>query len=251
MLAVSAADLRSSGIRDIISAGRGSRGAPSSCVLAVSTADLRGSGIRGIISAGRGSRGAPPSCALAVSAADLRGGGIRDIISAPPSGGIVSNSGGSSPQQHLAVAIAYGDEMLHLLGHSTYLFLFNRPLLSIFRHLYGFASKMGSTRGKLWDSCVCECWWARNLVCLSRSDLRRSRSSLVLCSDASEDGFGVMKATIPVDDVYLVGRWRERWRHDGDLSDIGPRALVLRLDPIPHGTHSIPEVNSNFVKLGT
>lgn len=43
-----------------------------------------------------------------------------------------------------------GDDVLHVLGHGTYLFLFRQGLLSIFRNLYDFASTLKNKRARLW-----------------------------------------------------------------------------------------------------
>lgn len=74
-----------------------------------------------------------------------------------------------------------GEDVLHLVGHATYLFLFNRPLLSIFRHLYDFAASLGSQRAKLWSGAAEEAR-VRNLVGLTRCSLRRVWQPRVFCS---------------------------------------------------------------------
>ena len=145
-----------------------------------------------------------------------------------------------------------GDEVLKLIGHATYLFLFNRGLLSTLRHLYDFAAKAKERRVKLWASAARECVWVRDLVVLAAGNLRRTWSSSVYCSDASEDGFGVVAASWEPERIRRLGRWRERWRYkDEAASAAGPRALALALDEkeidVSDNT-SFPEVSGRQIR---
>ena len=121
-----------------------------------------------------------------------------------------------------------GDEVLHVIGHATYLFLFNRGLMCIMRHLYDVAAHSRKGRVRLWESAAKEAVWVRGLVSLARSDLRRSWATEAVCSDASEDGFGVVSAHMDEHTVAWWGRWHERWRFRHDLDHtIRPRELAL------------------------
>lgn len=66
-----------------------------------------------------------------------------------------------------------GIDVLLLLGHATYLFLCRRGRLSIFRHLYDFAARLGSSRTRLWPEAAREARWVAALAPLASSDLRR------------------------------------------------------------------------------
>lgn len=144
-----------------------------------------------------------------------------------------------------------GDEILHLLGHATYLFLFNGGLLSIFRHLYDFAAALGPQRARLWESAAQEARWVRDLVALARCSLRHPWSPSVFCSDASEDGFGVMRRSVDVHLVREAGRHRERWRFGDDgVLDRNPRDLALSEERVSEGEvgrPSFPEIGRNLL----
>lgn len=103
-----------------------------------------------------------------------------------------------------------GEGVERLVGRATYLCMFDRGLLSVFRHLYTFAAEMKRKRGASWASARREAGWLRELLPLARASMRRAPG--VFASDASEDGYGVMSAPLGECFVREQCHWRERWR---------------------------------------
>lgn len=145
--------------------------------------------------------------------------------------------------------IVSGDDVLHLLGDATNLFLFRRGLLGITRNLYDFSARRGSSRARLWPGAAREARWVAALVPLAGSDLRRPWGPRVLCSDASEYGYGVVEACRSAADVERHGLFREQWRYrDSEDELLGPRELALREESDrPPEARFFPEVEREFV----
>ena len=84
-------------------------------------------------------------------------------------------------------------EVERLVGKLTHLFLIQRLALSIFAAVYAFAQKCGHRRARLRPSVLRELRTAIALVPLVRSDLSRPVADLLLQTDASNNGTGVVK----------------------------------------------------------
>ena len=83
-------------------------------------------------------------------------------------------------------------EVERLVGKLTHLFLIQRFALSTFAAVYAFAQKCGHRRARLWPSVLRELRTAVALVPLVRSDLTRPVAELLLQTDASNNGTGVV-----------------------------------------------------------
>ena len=83
-------------------------------------------------------------------------------------------------------------EVERLVGKLTHLFLIQRLALSIFAAVYAFAQKCGHRRARLWPGVLRELRTAIALVPLVRSDLSRPVADLLLQTDASNNGTGVV-----------------------------------------------------------
>ena len=85
-----------------------------------------------------------------------------------------------------------------VVGHLTWAFLVRRPLLSILWQSYRFMRALGRRVGRLWPEVRAELATAKDLLVLAKSSLRRGWAigaggrPLVLASDASEEGGGVV-----------------------------------------------------------
>ena len=99
-----------------------------------------------------------------------------------------------------------------VIGHLTYAFLVNRPLLSIFHHCYRFVRRHYLEKAKLWPSVIEELKAARGALIFCRSDWWRQWNDLISASDASLEGYGVCTCKAPKAAVSAVGRLSERER---------------------------------------
>jgi len=86
-------------------------------------------------------------------------------------------------------------EVEKLTGQFTHAFLLHRPALSIFSAVYAFGRKLGHRRARLWPSVLREFRSALALLPLVRSDLSRPTSPVLIQTDASDHGGGVVYTT--------------------------------------------------------
>ena len=83
-------------------------------------------------------------------------------------------------------------EIERLVGKLTHLFLLHRFALSTFAAVYAFAQKCGHRRARLWPSVLRELRTAVALVPLVRADLSRPVAEVLVQTDASSNGTGVV-----------------------------------------------------------
>ena len=83
-------------------------------------------------------------------------------------------------------------EVERLVGKLTHIFLIHRLALAVFAAVYAFGQKVGHRRARLWPSVLRELRTAIALVPLVRSDLTRPVADIVLQTDASDKGTGVV-----------------------------------------------------------
>ena len=83
-------------------------------------------------------------------------------------------------------------EIERLVGKLTHLFLLHRLALSAFAAVYAFAQKCGDRRARVWPSVLRELRTAIALVPLVRSDLSRPVAEVLVQTDASNSGTGVV-----------------------------------------------------------
>ena len=93
-------------------------------------------------------------------------------------------------------------EVEKVVGKLTHIFLLHRFALSVFAAVYAFAKKCGHRRARLWPSVLRELRTAIALVPLVRSDLSRPVADVLVQTDASGNGSGVVYTrNVPHDDL--------------------------------------------------
>jgi hypothetical protein len=117
-----------------------------------------------------------------------------------------------SIEKLLRVGKCSGLLMKVLLGHVTWSALLEREALRLLRASYAFAAKAGSQALALWRSVREELWRVRCLLHLLQADVLARWHGLVVASDASEFGLGLVRRRLPTDRVAELGRQSERWR---------------------------------------
>ena len=134
--------------------------------------------------------------------------------------------------EHVAEHPTSPDTIQRLLGHAMFFSTLNRNGMSVFRSLYDFVDKGGSTR-YLTRRESRECRIFAGLVPLLFASIRNSWSETVYCSDASPDGHGLCARDMPEHEVAAIGRWNERWRYRRlEPHDWAPRQRALGRDPL-------------------
>ena len=83
-------------------------------------------------------------------------------------------------------------EVERVVGKLTHIFLIQRFALSTFAAVYAFAQKCGHRRARLWPSVLHELRIAIALLPLVRSDLSRPVAEVLVQTDASDNGAGVV-----------------------------------------------------------
>ena len=83
-------------------------------------------------------------------------------------------------------------EVERLVGKLTHLFLLQRFALSVFAAVYAFAQKVGHKRARIWPSVLRELRTAIAILPLVRSDLTRPVADVLVQTDASQNGGGVV-----------------------------------------------------------
>ena len=83
-------------------------------------------------------------------------------------------------------------EVERVLGKFTNLFLLHRLSLAIFSSVYAFVRKLGARTARLWPSVLRELQRALALLPLIRAELDRAVAPVLLQTDASATGFGVV-----------------------------------------------------------
>lgn len=184
--------------------------------------------------------------------------GVHEEIEAttlfPTLGGIIDGKAGQirpTPTRlwNLILAFEYAakskvssDFIQRLLGHAMCICVLCRPGMSIFRSLYDF-SIGGFPQMELWDSAKRECIIFAGILPLLFGDIKRPWSTMVSCTDASPDGFGIVEREMDVGDVQSMGSWNERWRFKRlPVSSWRPRDRALGKDVFcDHSTARRPE----------
>ena len=87
---------------------------------------------------------------------------------------------------------AFPREVERVVGKLTHIFLLQRFALSTFAAVYAFAKKCGHRRARLWPSVMRELQLAVALVPLVRADLSRPVADVLVQTDASDNGQGVV-----------------------------------------------------------
>lgn len=118
--------------------------------------------------------------------------------------------GGSSPKQLQLV-----------VGHIVHALSLSRLGLSVLRDVYDITTLADRDGGQIWRSfpraVLAELRVVRGLLFIGEVDLRLRPSSMVLCSDASGDGYAVHQRTLDDGEVLELARWRERWRFSSEV----------------------------------
>ena len=96
-------------------------------------------------------------------------------------------------------------EVEGIVGTFTHLFLLHRLALSIFSATYAFARKLGMRHARVWPAVLQELQRALAILPLVRAELDRPVSPVLLQTDASDSGFGV---------VYTDAVPHEELRHE-------------------------------------
>ena len=117
-----------------------------------------------------------------------------------------------------------------IVGHSTYAFLLNRSLLSVFAATYKFIRSAYVVAEKLWPSVRRELEMAMGLLPMAAVCLSRVWDSDVWVTDAAPHGLGVCKSTWCSRSVVEIGRVAERWRFR--MGATNARELELGEDPV-------------------
>eukprot|EP00971_Amphidinium_carterae_P101760 2014011-Amphidinium_carterae.1 len=103
-----------------------------------------------------------------------------------------------------------GKQLEVLVGHLTFAFMLNRPLLSCLSATYRYIRANYTGKGRLWNSVIAELRACRQLLPLVCSRWDMDFSTMVTAYDACESGFGVVSATWSKQDVYDCARHSER-----------------------------------------
>ena len=107
-------------------------------------------------------------------------------------------------QSLLHVGRCTGKELERILGHLTFMCLLRREALSIISTCYAFIINNYTKQVRIWDQVRLELRQIISLLPLLVADCRSPWDTQVLCSDASEYGFGVVERQIPQEDVAVV-----------------------------------------------
>ncbi|CAE7731551.1 unnamed protein product [Symbiodinium sp. CCMP2592] len=107
---------------------------------------------------------------------------------------------------------ASGRTLQIVIGHATYCALANRRVMPIFHTVYKYIEKFGDKVGVLWDTVCAELRAFSGLMVFLESRWDRPWSSKVMCSDASEEGYGVVSSWWSPREVAAHGRVPERGR---------------------------------------
>ena len=99
-----------------------------------------------------------------------------------------------------------------ILGHLTFCSLLDRSALSCLRTIYAFVRKNYETPVRLWSHARDEVLHLTNLLPYLFAQWRRPWCTWVLCTDASESGFGVVAGQWNLESVKKIGRVQERGR---------------------------------------
>eukprot|EP00971_Amphidinium_carterae_P352317 6492544-Amphidinium_carterae.1 len=119
-----------------------------------------------------------------------------------------------------------GQELSVLVGHLTFAFLLNRPLLSVFAACYVFVDKHRHRRVRMWPSVARELANAVGLLPLAYSSLRASWAEDIMVVDACMSGLAVGSRYVGTTESEFLGTYNERWRFSGERA-IQPRRRVL------------------------
>jgi hypothetical protein len=130
----------------------------------------------------------PPTAAVVtVLGVDVDG---RDgVISLPP---IKLAANIRATEVLLSRPTVSGKQLMAVVGSWTWPMLLRRPVLAAFKHVYGFAEAVGDDCRPLWPSAQRELRVVMALAPLLRADLRRADWSMLVATDASESGAGVV-----------------------------------------------------------
>ena len=143
---------------------------------------------------------------------------------------------------------ASGQMLEIVIGHATFAGLLRREVLSVFHTVYKFMREHYLTPAPLWPSVREELKTFAGLMVFLVSSWVMPWNSVVSCSDACEEGYGVCTRWLPPDLVARVGRTRERDRYRS-AGHVRARDAVLGaqvedpeeepapevLDGLPHG----------------
>ena len=113
-----------------------------------------------------------------------------------------------------------------MLGKFTNLFLLHRLSLATFSSVHAFVRKLGARTARLWPSVLRELQRALALLPLIRAELDRAVAPVLLQTDASATGFGV---------VYIGSAPPTKWGFGpaGGLVDCEPTRLAAAASADP------------------
>ena len=115
--------------------------------------------------------------------------------------------GGVLQRRHLS-----GQVLEILVGNLTFIALVQRGALSIFHNVYKYMHAHYLKPARLWNSVREELVAFRGIMVLLVSDWWLPWRDHVVCSDASETGFGVCTSDWPAGQAAICGRVQERSR---------------------------------------
>lgn len=113
-----------------------------------------------------------------------------------------------------------GDVIRVWLGHVNFHFLLSRPLLSAISACYRFAISHTGHRFPLWPSVRKEMKIVLGLIFAVEKNLSASVNPEVHIGDASDCGFGLMKAISTPSRVLREIKYQERWRFEEVEEDV-------------------------------
>ena len=107
-----------------------------------------------------------------------------------------------------------GEDLEKVLGHITWACLLRRESLSVFGACYSFAKRCGKRRAAVWPSVYRELRQTSFILPLMCAQASLPWDDVVLASDSSDSGYGVLERTVGAATAGRWGRVSERWRFD-------------------------------------
>ena len=144
-----------------------------------------------------------------------------------------------------------GKQVERCIGHSTFVFLLNRPLLSVFRNAYDFIQQHYHKPARLWGRAAEEFRHAAALITFAVADLRRPFSPTLHAFDASESGLGISASTAPPLLIEDTAGFNDRWRFREELYELrGARDNTDNFFTGAVTSAAFPEVSKEILEEG-
>jgi hypothetical protein len=123
-------------------------------------------------------------------------------------------------------------QLAHLVGRWTWAMLVKRPCFSIFQSVYKFIASGFIRPRRLWNAVNRELQLAAMLAPLMWVSLDAAVADLVVTSDASSSGMGVVYASVPREDIEPLML----------VSSASARSLAQRVPSLPLASESQPDL---------